>query len=139
MATQPNDVTTLREAYRRWHDSKGGSVDHWISLMTDDVDFRSLAGGAAPLQFTLASTNKQQTARYFAGLNAEWEMIYYRIDHYIADGERIVAVGEISFKHRLTGKTVVSAKADIHRFRDGKICEFFEFYDTAKAMAAATP
>ena len=31
-----------------------------------------------------------------------------------------------------------SWKADFHKFRDGKIGEFFEFYDTAQAIGVAT-
>jgi uncharacterized protein len=75
---------------------------------------------------------------YFAGLTASWEMIYYRIDEYIAQGDRVVALGHISFKNKNTGKILETPKADFHKFRNGKICEFFEFYDTAQAIEKAT-
>jgi ketosteroid isomerase-like protein len=39
--------------------------------------------------------------------------------------------------HELTGKTAQSPEADIFRFRDGKIVEFVEFFDTAAAVAAS--
>ena len=41
-----SNVAILKDAYERWHDSKAGSVDHWLHLMTDDVKFGSLAEGA---------------------------------------------------------------------------------------------
>jgi len=137
MSTDAN-VATLKDAYQRWHDSKAGSVDHWLNLMSEDVQFRSLAAGAIEMQFTRPSSNKVEVKRYFAGLTSEWEMVYYRVAEYIAQGDRVVALGEISFKHKKTGKILVTPKADFHRFRDGKICEFFEFYDTANALATAT-
>jgi len=31
-------------------------------------------------------------------------MNYYRIDEYIAQGDRVVALGQVSFKHKKTGK-----------------------------------
>ena len=65
-------------------------------------------------------------------------MIYYRVDEYIAQGDRVVALGQVSFKHKKTGKTLATPKADFHKFRDGKISEFFEFYDTAGAIEKAT-
>jgi uncharacterized protein len=64
-------------------------------------------------------------------------MIDYRVDEYIAQGDRVVALCHCSFKNKRTGKILGTPKADFHKFRDGKICEFFEFYDTAQAIAVA--
>ena len=137
MSTESN-VAILKQAYQRWHDTKAGSVDHWMNLMTDDVQFRSLAAGAIQMQFTRPSSNKQEVKNNFAGLTSEREMIDYRVDEYIGQGDRVVALCQVSFKHKKTGKILNTPKADFHKFRDGKICEFFEFYDTAQALAAAT-
>ena len=138
MSTESQNVAVLKDAYQRWHDTKAGSVDHWLSLMTDDVQFRSLAAGARAMEFTRESCRNNDVIQYFAGLTSEWEMIYYRIDEYIAQANRVVALGHISFRHKKTGKTLDTPKADFHKFRDGKICEFFEFYDTAGAIEKAT-
>jgi len=138
MSTEDSHVAALKEAYRRWHDSKGESVDHWLSLMTDDVSFRSLAEGARPMEFTRTSSCRDDVERYFAGLTDDWQMIYYRMDEYISQGDRVIALGSCSFKHKKTGKILETRKADFHKFRDGKICEFFEMYDTAQALSVAT-
>jgi ketosteroid isomerase-like protein len=138
MSSEAENVALLKEAYRLWHDSKAASVDHWLGIMSDDIKFHSLAAGAKEMQFTKSSANKDEVKAYFAGLTSEWEMIFYRVDEYVAQGDRGVALSHVSFKHRKTGKTLETPKADVHRFRDGKICEFFEFYDTANALAAAT-
>ena len=90
------------------------------------------------MAFTRMSTCKGDVKSYFNGLTADWEMLYYRIDEYVAQGERVVALGSCSFKHRKTGKILETPKADFHKFRDGKICEFFELYDTAQALRVAT-
>lgn len=53
--------------------------------------------------------------------------------------EKLVVVrSRFAFRNKQTGKSFESPKADFVRFRDGKIVEFFEFYDTAKAVAAST-
>lgn len=137
MTTESTNVALLKEAYRQWHETKGTSVDHWMDLMTDDVRFGSLAAGAAPVAFTSPASSRIEVRRYFAGLGAEWEMIYYRVNEYIAQNDRVVALCDVSFRHKQSGKVATSPKADFHRFRDGKICDFYEFYDTA-ALAAAT-
>jgi ketosteroid isomerase-like protein len=138
MANETENVAILKKAYQIWHDTKAGSVDHWLDLMTDDVQFRSLAEGAQTMEFTRVSTCKNDVKRYFAGLTTDWAMIYYQIDEYIVQGDRVVALGRCSFRHKKTGKVLETPKADFHQFRDGKICEFFEFYDTAQAITVAT-
>lgn len=139
MNNESSNVAALKDAYRQWHETKAGSVAHWLALMTDDVKFRSLAGGATAMEFTRASSCKDDVKRYFAGLIDDWEMIFYQIDEYIAQADRVVALGRCSFKHKKTGKILETPKADFHKFRGGKICEFFEFYDTAHAIDVATP
>jgi uncharacterized protein len=52
MNDETQNVANLKEAYRLWHDTKAGSVDYWLNLMTDDVTFRSLAQGAETMEFT---------------------------------------------------------------------------------------
>ena len=138
MSTESQNVAVLKDAYQQWHDTKAGSVAHWLSLMTDDVQFRSLAAGASAMPFTRQACCKNDVVQYFAGLTSEWEMLYYRVDEYIAQGNRVVALGQVSFKNKKTGKTLETPKADFHKFRDGKICEFFEFYDTGRAIESAT-
>jgi ketosteroid isomerase-like protein len=137
MSREEIHVELLKEAYKKWHDTKAGSVDHWLDLMTEDVKFRSLAAGAAKMEFTRTSTCKDEVKRYFTELTSQWEMIHYVIDEYIAQRERVVALGNCSFKHKQTGKILETPKADFHNIRDGKICEFFEFYDTAQAISCA--
>ena len=90
------------------------------------------------MEFTRCSTCKDDVKRYFSGLTDDWEMNEYRVDEYIVQGNRVVALGRCSFKHKKTGKILDTPKADFHKFRDGKICEFFEFYDTAQAIGVAS-
>jgi len=47
MSSPGENVARLNDAYRQWHESKGGSVQTWLDLMADDVSVRSLANGGA--------------------------------------------------------------------------------------------
>ncbi|HEY0981823.1 nuclear transport factor 2 family protein [Schlesneria sp. T3-172] len=134
----PN-LKKLQVAYREWNDSRGESVQQWLDLMCDDVRMTSLSDGNAGMEFTKALTGKEQAKNYFNELRATWEMLYFHADEFIEQGDRVVMLGRCSFKSKLTGKSAESPKADFFRFRDGKIVEYFDFYDTAKAYAAATP
>jgi ketosteroid isomerase-like protein len=132
------NLATLKAAYARWQDTKGGSVAHWMAMMADDIRFASLAAG--PPQATYLTTYERKAALlvYFEGLARDWTMIHYTIDEYVVDGDVVVARGHCAFRNKKTGKAFATPKMDYWRFRDGKIVEYFEYYDTAAVLAAAT-
>jgi len=137
---QPEDnVSRLREAYRLWGETRGDSVSVWLDMMWDDVRMISLADGGSGMEFTRPHQGKSQAINYFQELNAAWEMLSFDAHEFIAQNDRVVMLGRCSFRSRATGKSAESPKVDIFRFKDGKIIEYQEFYDTAKAFAAATP
>ncbi|MFT5510184.1 MAG: ketosteroid isomerase-like protein [Hyphomicrobiaceae bacterium] len=127
----------LKQAFDLWHETKGDSVDHWMSIMADTVDFRSLADGKPGLEFTARRRSKAEVGEYMSGLLAMFEMISYTVDFYVAEGDRVIAIGSTSWRNRQTGEPFDTPKSDAVRFKDGKIIEFFEIYDTAVVMACA--
>lgn len=139
MGSPADNVAKLKHAYRQWHESKGGSVKVWLDLMADDVKVRSLAAGVPAVEFTSAGNGKEQFKGYFDKLLAEWEMINYKTGEFIAEGERVAMLGSTAWRHRKTGREVNTPKADFWMFRDGKIVDFRELYDTAALIAAAQP
>jgi ketosteroid isomerase-like protein len=137
MTPEEKNVEILREAYRLWHKTKGGSVDYWMDLMADNIRFRSLAGGEPGLDFTRECCIKEEVRHYFEGLGADWEMIHYTAEEFIAQKDRVVMLGSCAFRHRHTGNILETPKADFFRFSNGQIVDFMEFYDTAKALAGS--
>ena len=139
MASTSDNVAKLKHAYVQWNKSKGGSVQAWLDLMVDDVKCFSLAGGGPGAEFTARIHSKKDFERYFRDLLADWEMIHYTTEDIIAEGNHVAMRGSTAWKNRKTGKKVETPKADFWTFRDGKVVEFHEFYDTAALIAAATP
>jgi ketosteroid isomerase-like protein len=139
MGSPSDNVAKLKSAYRQWHESKGGSVKAWLDLMADDVRCYSLAAGTPQAEFTAPITSKKDFERYFKGLLEDWEMIHYTTGDFIAEGERVAMLGSTGWRNRRTGRVLDTPKADFWTFRDGKIVEFHELYNTAALIAAATP
>jgi len=137
MSQAARNVELLKEAYQRWHDSKGGSLDHLLSFVADDIVFGSIARGAAPLAFTQPVSNKAALRGYFDGLLGDFSMNHYTVHDYVADGDIVFVRCTTSWTNKKTGKPFETPKADFWRFRDGKVVEFYEFYDTAQVMASA--
>ena len=128
----------LEQVYRRWHETRGGSLNEFFEIFADEILWGSLAHGAAPVAFTAQARGKSEVRGYFNGLLEGWHMVYYRVHHFIAEGERVVMVGATAWTNKATGKTCDTPKVDIWRFQNGRAIEFFEFYDTAGLLAAAT-
>jgi ketosteroid isomerase-like protein len=133
------NVGKLRRAYQMWNDTRGASVSEWLGLMADDVTLRTVGDGVAGLEFTKGRHGKGEAQGYFAGLAADWEMVHFTPEEFIAQGDRVVVLSNVAFRNRKSGKVSESPKADVFRFRDGRIVEFVEFFDTLGAVAATRP
>ncbi|MGI9407787.1 MAG: nuclear transport factor 2 family protein [Hyphomicrobiaceae bacterium] len=139
MSDAEKNTETLKRCYARWHESKGDSVEDWMEILDDQVDFRSLAmGSGSGAEFTSPLSSKTAVKGYFDGLLEQWQMIHYTVDDYVAEGDMVCAIGSTAWTHKGTGKTVDTPKVDVWRFRDGKAVAFFEFYDTAALFAGAS-
>ena len=139
MSDEANNVAVLSEAYRRWSDSKGASGDHWISLFDEQVRFGTIAEPLQTVAYMASYRSRDELAQYFAGLTKDWEMLEYRVDHFVAQGDRVVMLGHCRWRAKQSGKVVSTPKADSWRFAAGKAVEFYEFFDTAQLMMAMAP
>lgn len=136
MTSEEQNVATLKEAYRQWHETKGASSEHWMDLMADRVKFRSLAEGHTGMEFTQDRSSKEEVVGYLEGLVADWDMVHYTTHQFIAQGDWVAVLAGCGWTNKKTGKTVNTPKADFWRFEDGKIAAFYEFYNTAMAFEA---
>lgn len=140
MTPEERNIATLHEANRLWHETKGGSIDHWLSLIADDGKMSSLAAGRTLVEFSKSRQKREGARAYLTELTAAWSMNFHRIEDYIADGNRVATTGEVSWTNKATGKVCTTKKVDIWTFDDaGKAVDFFEMYDTAALLAAAQP
>src|ERR1700741_3658777 len=114
-----DNARKLEQAFVTWHVTKGRSTDIWLDLMAEDVRFHSLAGGAPGAEFTVECRSRADFVRYLEGLTKDC----------------VVMLGSTAWRNKRTRKVVDTPKADLVTFRDGRIVDFAEFYDTAKLFA----
>jgi ketosteroid isomerase-like protein len=135
-------VVALREAYRRWLETRGGSADEILALFDVRVEMRSVLDADLPSDLAGTHRTKAEAAEYFAALARDWEMLDYAVDQFIADGEfgdDVVMIGRCAWRHRETGNVVDSPKIDIWHFEFGKVTRFTELFDSlafARAVGA---
>ncbi len=107
-----------------------------MSICDDNMKFGSIAERVESVDYMTTYRKREELGRYFAGLARDWEMISYRVDQFVAQGDRVVMLGHCSWRAKKTGKVVATPKADAWRFADGKAIEFYEYFDTAQVVQA---
>ena len=137
MSAEADNVATLKRAYEMWGEIGEQAFETWMNLFDDEVEFGSLADGAPGMEFTARASEKGDVRRYFQRLAQDWEMVHFYAHQFIAQGDYVVMRGECRWRNRHTNKQVSTPKADFFRMQGGRVVEFFEFYDTAAAFAAA--
>jgi ketosteroid isomerase-like protein len=137
-ATNTN-VRMLKKLYARWNESKGSGAGARaiVNVLAANVLWGSLGAGARPIDFTRTRMTREEVGQYFRELGSAYQMNYYHVEEYVAAGPFVLVLAEVSFTNKKTGRIFISPKADLWRFARGKATEFYEYYDTAKAVAAA--
>ncbi len=136
MDTQAN-AEKLRTAYAEWNDSKASDIGMWDKYTTEDLCLRSIGRGQYGLDFSCTRNGREEMRSYLEDLTGAFEMQHWTLQDTIAEGDRVVGIGLTAWTHKKTGKTVETPVVIICRFRDGLVCEYDEFYDTAAVAAAA--
>ena len=130
-------LARLRAAYQAWHESRGQSIETWLALIAEEIDFRSLADGAAVAPWSKRRRTRDEVRHYLTGLTADFEMIHFTVDRFVSEDDTVVMIGNTAWTCKRTGRKVYTPKVDVWRFRNGQAVEFFEYYDTARLADVA--
>jgi hypothetical protein len=136
MSQETTNVAILRGAYEAWHGTKG-DPSVWLDILADHVAWGSLADGRPGMEFTKPRASKEEVVGYFEELAKDWSMEFYHVNEYVAQGARVVAIGECSWTHKRNGNTVTIPKVDVWLIEDGKVTQFMEHYDTHTVIEAS--
>jgi ketosteroid isomerase-like protein len=137
-AAHPNpNVAALQQAYRRWSDTRGGSAPEVLDLFADGIEMRSVLGSEMATELAGVHRSREEAQRYFEALSREWEMLYYEVERFIAEGDEVVMVGRCGYRNKTTGREVHTPKVDLWHFEDGRATRFSEYYDTLGLATAA--
>ena len=63
-----------------------------------------MAEGSATATFTARVHGKQELKRYFDGLLGGWTMIRFRVEYFIAEGDRVAMIGSTAWRNKTTNK-----------------------------------
>jgi ketosteroid isomerase-like protein len=125
-----NLVKTVYDCFFR------GDTEGLLAHHTDDIDWEVY--GPAALPTAGPRHGKEEVQGFFGQVNDLLQFDKFEVQQYIAQGNSVVSLGEYNGKSKTTGKNFDSHFAHVVTIRDGKVCKFREFTDTAVALEAMT-
>lgn len=111
-----------------------GDIAGILMRCHDDVDWISPETETAP--FSGSFHGKQGLAEFFTKLNASLQAIRYEPLDFIAEGDKVVAVGEATWLVKSTGRQFDTPWMHMFTVRDGKIARIQAITDTAAGERA---
>ena len=129
MSEQENVAIVQRgyEAFGR------GDIDALIETMDANIEWTS--PGPSDLATAGQRVGHQQIRQFFATINELYEFQRFEPQTFVADGDKVVVLGEDTLTVKATGKTVTESWAHVFTIKNGKIVRFQEYIDTAAIVA----
>ena len=120
-------VERIFEAFGR------GDIAYILDQLADDVRFVSHLDPIVPWAGEFAG--KDNVARFFQALGGSVEVSDHSVNGIVAQCDTVVAMGDVSFSVRETGKTAASSWVYIWKLADGQVRSYDQFNDAGLAEA----
>ena len=128
-AASPVDVVRAHyEAIRR-HDRAA-----LMATLAEDVDWQVV--GPASMPFGGNYRGRAEAQRFFSTIAQACDVLEFAVDRVVADGDTVIAFGHEHFRVRATGRNWNTDWIQVYTVREGAICRFREYTDTAAIVAA---
>jgi ketosteroid isomerase-like protein len=113
-----------------------GDIPALLALMADEIHWQPVIGTAAHVPFSGQRTGKAGVAEFFKQVAESEDFQRFEPREFVAQGDKVVAIGYYCATAKTTGKRFESAFAMVFTVRDRKIAAFREFTDSAAVNAA---
>jgi ketosteroid isomerase-like protein len=130
MADLVSKIKDLYAAFGR------GDVATLLGNMTDDVSWEFEAPAA--ISWGGNRRGPAEAAGFFSGIAAEHADPVLNMTEFFESGDAVAAFGRYDATIRATGVRVSTPVAHYFKFRDGKVCRYMNFINTAAFVEAAT-
>ena len=130
--SEHDNLSVVRDAYSAYRDRDFAALRNGLAK-----DVKWFAIGSPNLIPTAGTRyGPDQVEEYFATLQDAEEVRTLEPQEFIAEGDKVVAIGDLQRRVKATGSVISSPWIHVFTLHQGKIAEFRSFYDTAVAIAA---
>jgi ketosteroid isomerase-like protein len=127
-----SNTTVIQQCYGYFQQ---GNIPALLNELTDDVKWTS--PGPPDLLPTAGVYNgRSGVTEFFKKVAQETEFLAFEPREFIAQNDKVIALGYWEGKSKKTGKVAKNNWAMVFTFRNGKVCNFEEFFDTHNAVEA---
>ncbi len=126
--------TNIQIVQRAYADFSRGNVAAVLAIIGEDIQWLTPGNSATAGE----RQGKDEVAAFFRTLQEQWEFLAFEAAEYIAQEDRVVALGRYEVRSRHSHRTAASHWAMVWTFRDGKAVRFQEYTDTAALEEAAS-
>jgi ketosteroid isomerase-like protein len=131
--SQNENIAVVQQAYAAFQRADIAGV---LELLASDVEWDAVRGVPANVPIGGRRRGREQVAEFFATLGREQEFQRFEPREFLAQGERVVALGSYEARVNRTGRSFSGDWAMAFKVRNGKIVEFTEFADSYGIAAA---
>lgn len=114
-----------------------GDIPSLLARCQDDAEWVERDSDCIPFAGTYHG--KAEIAEFFTRLADGAEVLSFVVKDFIAEGDKVVVVGDASWLAKPTGRSFDSPWVHVLTLRDGKIARFEAYNDTAPAERAFRP
>ena len=108
-----------------------GDIPFIIDQLTDDVRWVAHLDPIVP--WSGDYSGKARVPAFFQALGGAVEVSDHPVHQLVAQGDTVVAMGDVTFRARATTKESKSAWVYVWKLRDGKVCSYEQFNDAGLA------
>ena len=128
----PQDNTTIaKQAYEEF---KTANIPALLDLVSDGVEW--VLPDVAGVDVSGTRRGRAGVAEFFKTLDQSQEVVRFEPREFVAQGDKVVALGNYTFRVKGTRRQFTSDWAHVFTIQNGKIARFQEFTDTAAVATA---
>jgi len=128
MSQEQDNLVLMRQIYAAYDQRDAGAM---VAALAEDCRYESMEPTKV-VRFGSLYVGKSGFLQALSDIAADWDLVSYRPTRMVADGDYVVVLADVAFRHRATGALVKIDKVDTWQLRDGRIIRFKEYYDTLK-------
>ena len=115
----------------------GGDVQTLVALMADNVDWQAVVGAGPNVESGGRRLGPSEVQRFFAQLAETIDFKAFEPREFVAERDKVVALGYYEGLVRRTGRTFKSDWVMVFTLSNGKIKRFREYADVVAITAAS--
>lgn len=123
---ETDNIELVKDAYQKFG---SGDIEGLLNHLSDDVDWKTPNVEGA--DFTGERKGREAVGEFFSLLADAEEFSKFEPTEFIAQGDRVVVLGNSNATIKSTGRSAESDWVHVFKISDGKVTSFHEFFDSA--------